>query len=57
MNAPTRISEREAFLDLFAGGLERGLSIGEAARAIGKSQAWGWKAFNEICERLGAQAV
>jgi hypothetical protein len=53
----TTSNERDTWLDLFAGGLERGLSLQEAAAALGKSTQWGWSAFNEICERLGPQAV
>lgn len=56
MTAPVKLSEHETWLDLFAGGLERGLTLSEAAAKLGKSTQWGWKAFNEICARLGWQA-
>jgi pilus assembly protein TadC len=57
MNAPANIGEREAFLNLFAAGLERGLSVADAARGIGKSGSWGAAALAEIRKRLGAQAI
>ncbi len=49
-------TEREAFLDLFAAGLERELSVAEASTAIGKSPSWGGAALAEIRKRLGEQA-
>lgn len=56
MNAPPHLSERDTWLDLLAGGLERGLSVEESATKLGKTAAWGRNAFKEICKRLGPQA-
>ncbi len=52
----TARTERDAFLDLFAAGLERGLSVADASRAVGKSAGWGGAAMAEIRRRLGEQA-
>lgn len=49
-------AERDAWLDLFAAGLERDLSVADAARALGKSASWGTGALAEIRARLGEQA-
>lgn len=49
-------SERAQWLNLFAAGLERGLSVPEAAAALGKSASWGAAAMSDIRARLGAQA-
>lgn len=40
----------------FSDGLALDLSIASAAARIGMSTLWGWKAFNEVCKKLGPQA-
>lgn len=59
MNAAAPIiarDERAAFLDLFAAGLERNLTVADAARGIGKSASRGAAALADIRQQLGVQA-
>jgi hypothetical protein len=55
-NFKSRPKDHEERLLRFADGLAEEKSITGAAESIGQSSLWGWKAFNEVCKRLGRQA-
>ncbi len=51
------MDDRATWLDLFAAGLERNLTVEQAAAALGKTKWWGRLALGEIIAGLEAKGL